>query len=212
MTHTWFFRHFGAPNPGKDLRPFLNGYPVRIFIVNCILFILLAAGCGSPGKPSIRSCVRSIWEAPNDSVVIERAVTEIWQMLLKDFPEDKYTRSVTFAELRNGLPVAIRLGRPYVIAFAPVTVRKSEGHWSWTTYFRELAGYGTTLEFMSPHITTPNGDVYSFGYGDNKMTQGVSFRAFGKGSYGWWCDGDFTGSSVALDFQNGPAISYTTLY
>ena len=206
------FCHFRVSNPTGILKSFSFIYLVRILVINLLLSILLAAGCGSPSKPSIRSCMRSIWEAPNDSVVIERDVTDIWQQLLKAFPEDEFTRSVTFDELRNGLPEAIRSGRPYVIAFAPDTVRKSEGRWSWTTYFRELAGYGTTLEFMSPNITTPNGDVYSFGYGDNKMTQSVSFWAFGKGSYGWWCDGDFTGSSVALDYENGLVTSYTTLY
>jgi hypothetical protein len=139
-------------------------------------------------------------------------VAKIWQLLLKEFPEEKYTRSYTLDELRNGLPPAIRSGQPFLIAFAPDTVFSGGGSWSWTTNFRELAGHGVTLEYMSPRISTPGGSVYTFASGNNKMTQSVGLWAYGKGSYPWWCSGDFDGSRVALTFGNGLVTSYTVLY
>lgn len=177
----------------------------------CILLMIIV-GCSSNGTRTIRSSVKSIKESNFDSVVIEQAVTTIWKVLQEEYPEPEYTRSYTCEELLFELPEALREHKPFLIAFAPDTVFSRGNSWTWTTHFLELAGHGILMETMTPNIYTPGGHVYYFPSGSNKMTHGVRVGAFGSGHYEWWCNGDFSGSSVSLYFGDGVVTAYTLLY
>jgi hypothetical protein len=133
-------------------------------------------------------------------VSVEKVVAEIWRSLSAEFPRDKFTCSTNLGAIKRQLPAAIKDNEPFIVAFAPKRV-SGDGRWSWTTQFRELAGQPVTLEKMSPRICKPNGDTYSFGYGDHKMTSTVTVQPYGQGSYDWWCNGDFAGASVTLDYE-----------
>jgi hypothetical protein len=137
-----------------------------------------------------------------------QAMDEIWKSLMKEYPDSLYTCSITSEVLKSALPEALNSFQPFVVAFAPENV-KGTGRWEWETYFRELAGQSITFTNMSPSIHKPDGGVYGFGYGDNKMIYTVDVPPFGSGTYSWWCQGDFGGSTVTLDY--GRVSSYTTL-
>lgn len=180
-----------------------------------ILFLaglLFLGGCGSPGEKAIRSEVEAIRESHGDQAVTDAAVARIWQVLSEEFPESRFSRSYTLEELKIKLPYAIRQGESLLIAFAPDTVFSHGSAWDWTTHFRELAGHRARLEHMSPEIYTLQAEKYSFSQNETQMTRAVTVGAFGKGSYAWWCRGDFSGGRVELHFGRDPVIARTVLY
>jgi len=174
-------------------------------------FIILG-GCGSPGKKAIRSQVKVIRESHGDQVITDAAVAQIWQELLNEFPESRYSRSYTQEELKVKLPYAIRQGESLLIAFAPDTVFSHGSAWDWTTHFRELAGHRARLEYMSPEIYTLQAEKFYFSQNETQMTRAVTVGALGTGSYAWWCRGDFSGGRVELHFGRDSVVAFTVLY
>jgi hypothetical protein len=174
--------------------------------------IIILAACSSPGTRTIRQHAKAVRESPGDSVTIHTAVAAVWQVLEEEYPQATYSRSSTFGELLEQWPRALQEGRPFLVAFAPDTVVSQNNNWSWMTQFRELAGHRVSMETMTPNIYTPSGEMYYFPEGQNDMTGTVTVMPFGRGSYDWWCSGDFNGSHVELHFGNGAATSYTVFH
>ena len=148
-------------------------------------------------KNIIKSLSQFIKAYP-ESELVEDAVTAIWEILSTYFPKQQYHSSTTLKRLHTYLPEAIIKNYPFLVAFTPSRVY-GKGYWSWTTYFRELAGQSLTIGRMTPRIETSNGEVYT-SY-SNAMDNSIEIQPWGKASHSWGCTGELTGSTVTLRYD-----------
>jgi hypothetical protein len=178
------------------------------FTIIILISILTEIGCTTP----IEQASKSIKENIEDSVIINSAMKQIWNLLSKDYPEDKYICNWYYSEFVKRLPEAVRNGSPFIITFAPKKV-SGKARWNISTKFFELAGGNVTFKHMTPFITQSNGETLTFPDNSNAMTYTVNISAYGEGSYDWSCWGELKGSSVKLKFISGSysTESYTNL-
>ncbi len=158
---------------------------------------------------SIAAFSRYIRQYPQSPFVPE-AISKIWDILSKDFPEDTNTCSRTLINLREFLPRAISKNMPFLVAFTPKIVHREQG-WSVKSTFFELAGQPTTLNYMNPFIDKPGVGYYRLPPNKNGMVTPLHIEAYGKGSSTWWCRGDFGGSEAHLSYscEQGTTSIYT---
>jgi hypothetical protein len=125
----------------------------------------------------------------------------MWQLFLTEFPEDKFECSTTLRRMMYpdeqglNLPTAIREGRPFVISFSPKMVQGE----SVTVQFRELAGNGAIIDYLSAAVTTPDGKEY---HQDGDSVISITVPPYGRASYTWTGSYWMKGASVNLRFDD----------
>lgn len=148
------------------------------------------------GKNKIRDYVAFV-RSYDDSRLVDNAVDSIYALLVKRFPEDEYSNSISKDKFKSQLIDALQNNEPFLTAFAPKTV-KGHMHWSWTTHFQEIAGVAVDLYYMTPNIFSSKGH-WTF-RDSNGLTKNIKINRFGTGSHRWWC--------TSSDFQGGSANLY----
>ncbi len=154
-----------------------------------------------------------ISEYPN-SMLVDSAIDSIKYLLLKEYPLEKYNNSIPKTEFKLKYLEALKTNTPYLVAFAPKEI-KGSGYWSWTTYFKEIAGAGVELHGMQPSIFVQGKGSWSF-RDTNGLRKSIKIRKFGSGSHNWWCQSsDFKGGSANLrysgtSFNNAKSVSVSS--
>jgi len=146
----------------------------------------------------------------SDSIRVKLALARIWQLLLVEFPSDRFVSSITFFQLvfpkdqRVSLPLAVANDKPFVISFAPATVPVGQ-EVSVDVQFRELAGRPATLNKLFAAATMAEGKLYF-----TVQDVSVSIPSYGQGHFKWSCYGMADSKVVNLEF-GGPSSELATI-
>ena len=151
------------------------------------------------GKNKIRDYVAFV-RSYDDSRLVDNAVDSIYVLLVKKFPAEEYSNSISRDKFKSQLIDALQNNEPFLVAFAPKTV-KGHMHWSWTTHFQEIAGVPVELYYMNPKIYSSKGH-WTFRDSNGLLRKNIKINRFGTGSHRWWCtSSDFKGGSANLYYS-----------
>ncbi len=118
------------------------------------------------------------------ALAIDGAVSRIQEVLVDEFPPDKFHSNLSRSGLRGQLLAGIRDGSPVVLAFAR-TEKIPEGVWTWYVNLVDIGGVAARIEDMVATVKMPDGSVWR---GQSGLWQNVLLLPpFGRVEHRWSC-------------------------
>jgi hypothetical protein len=129
-----------------------------------------------------------------DSPSVGKAAARVGRILAKRFPAARFESNMTCDELERQLLLAVRNGRPLVVAFA----RRQDAPadcWTWQVHLVEIAGVAARIDELVPTIHTP--DQGTFRASGPALKEPLLVEPFGEALHSWSCRGALWRSSRA---------------
>jgi hypothetical protein len=127
----------------------------------------------------------------------KKALNRIYELLMEEFPGDRYQPNFDIGDLENLLHEGLRENSPVVAAFLE-NKTKNPALWKWRIHFAEIGGASATISDMLASIKSPDIGTWR---AHNSLKQPLQLEPFGRASRLWSCSSKpWQGCSISLSF------------